>query len=216
MIISIEGNIGTGKTTFIEILKQACRDYSNVIFIKEPVDQWLSLTDSDGENILQKFYSDQLRWSYSFQMNAFITRSKLIQQNNPKDNIIIVERSVLTDRNVFANLLKDNGKISDMEWKLYDEWFYWLTNSLNIVPDIYLYLKADYTISYERMKKRSRKEEDLVPLDYIKSVSEKHDEWLLNENNCITVDVNDDFENDMVRQGQLIDQLKNIINSRIK
>jgi deoxyadenosine/deoxycytidine kinase len=197
MIISIEGNIGSGKSTFVHIFKEFCKDISNIVFLQEPVDKWLALKDTDGENILEKFYKDQKRWSYSFQMNAFITRSKEIMANDVNTNIIIMERSVLTDRNVFATLLYESGNISEMEWKLYNEWYHWLTKEFTIRPQLYIYLKADYNISYERMKKRSRVEEDIVPLEYIKKVSEKHDSWLLNNPDCLVINVDEDFEHNI-------------------
>ena len=182
MLISIEGNIGTGKTTLINILKQKFGKRNNVIFVDEPLQQWLDLKDSDGENILGKFYADQKRWSYSFQMHAFITRSKAILEQNTEDNVIIIERSVITDRNVFASLLNESGKISVMEWQLYIEWFDWLTQHFSkVTTDKFIYLKANPEISYQRMVNRTRDEETNVPIDYLKQVAEKHDNWLLDE-----------------------------------
>ena len=103
MLISIEGNIGTGKTTLMRYIKKLYNDNCKVVFIEEPVDLWLQLKSSDGENILEKFYKDKTRWSYSFQMHAFITRAQEIMKQD-QNKVIIIERSVLTDRNVFAKL----------------------------------------------------------------------------------------------------------------
>ena len=50
MLISIEGNIGTGKTTLINMLNKKFGKKNNVIFVDEPLQQWLNLKDSDGEN----------------------------------------------------------------------------------------------------------------------------------------------------------------------
>ena len=71
IIISIEGNIGVGKSTFIEILKSNWEDCE---IITEPVDMWKTIVNSDGKNILQTFYEDIPRWAYSFKNIAFITR----------------------------------------------------------------------------------------------------------------------------------------------
>jgi deoxyadenosine/deoxycytidine kinase len=97
-LISIEGNIGTGKTTFVEIFKKLLETlypHQKIVFLKEPIDEWFKITNNDGRNILDYFYKDQLRWSYSFQMNAFISRMKQIEQYANQDVIF-------TDRNVFA------------------------------------------------------------------------------------------------------------------
>ena len=216
MIVSVEGCIGTGKSTFIELIKQQYKD-KPIIFLQEPLDKWLQLKDSDNENILEKFYKDQKRWSYSFQMNAFITRSKQILENNPKDSIIVIERSVITDRRVFAELLKESGKISDMEWELYNQWYYWLTENFNVIPDMYVYLRANSDVSFERMKKRARKEEDIIPKEYIEAVSKKHDDWLFNEHKSlvITIDVNNDFEKDIEFRQNILKIFSDILDQRL-
>jgi deoxyadenosine/deoxycytidine kinase len=216
MIVSIEGNIGSGKSTFIHLLKKYCSQLNelDIIFIQEPVSEWLAMTDTDGKNILEKFYSDQSRWSYSFQMIAFITRAKKILEhysNKNTNKIIILERSVETDRKIFATLLKESGKISAMEWKLYDQWYEWLTNEFPIIPDKYIYLQAKYEVSFERMKKRCRKEEDIVPIEYIKSLCEKHDQWLLGEKDTLIVDVDKEFENDLNYQQILFEKVLKFI-----
>ncbi len=51
-IFSIEGNIGSGKTTIIENLQRAYANNPDVVFIREPVDIWMSIHDSAGETIL--------------------------------------------------------------------------------------------------------------------------------------------------------------------
>ncbi len=48
MLISIEGNIGSGKSTLVEYLKSL----NKYIFVDEPVNEWLSIKDKDGMNAL--------------------------------------------------------------------------------------------------------------------------------------------------------------------
>ena len=55
-IFSIEGNIGSGKSTLVKLLREK---YINVIFLDEPVERWNCVTDSSGITILEKYYSDQ-------------------------------------------------------------------------------------------------------------------------------------------------------------
>ena len=63
--IYVEGNIGTGKTTFLKYLEQHLpSDKYN--FIYEPVDEWMRTTDDSGKSILEHFYEDQSKWSYCF------------------------------------------------------------------------------------------------------------------------------------------------------
>ena len=58
-LVSIEGNIGSGKSTLLENLKTYYNDNTNVIFLKEPVDDWEKIKDKQGNTILKKFYLDQ-------------------------------------------------------------------------------------------------------------------------------------------------------------
>ena len=57
MLISIEGNIGSGKSTIIEYLKTLQND--KIIFVDEPVNEWLNIKDINGMNALDCFYKDK-------------------------------------------------------------------------------------------------------------------------------------------------------------
>ena len=57
--ISIEGNIGSGKSTLLANLREHYKNNDNVIFLKEPVDEWAKIKDINGTTILEKFYAEQ-------------------------------------------------------------------------------------------------------------------------------------------------------------
>jgi deoxyadenosine/deoxycytidine kinase len=75
IIISIDGNIGAGKTTFLNELKTTHPEWH---FIDEPVDSWMKFKNEHGESLLEVFYKDRKRWSYTFQNCAFLTRIRAI------------------------------------------------------------------------------------------------------------------------------------------
>ena len=60
-IISLEGNIGSGKSTFLKHLQTDFhnKNYNNIIFVDEPVDEWNQIKDDLGETILSKFYKNE-------------------------------------------------------------------------------------------------------------------------------------------------------------
>ena len=211
MKIFIEGNIGSGKSTLIEYLKN---ELKSINILPEPVEEWKQLIDNDNKNILHYFYNDIKLWSYTFQMNAFITRSKIIQENKDKD--FIMERSVFSDRNCFAVNCYENKLLTDIEWKLYVEWHDWLTNKFSLAPDAYIYLRTSPEIAYERIKKRNRKEETNIPLNYIKEIHQKHDDWLYKiQDNILVLDGN--IKNTPDRLSKFKDIIKNFIKKiRIK
>lgn len=95
-IISIEGNIGSGKSTLLGNLKKTLANTPGVVFLKEPVDDWETIRDKDGNTMLQKFYADQEKYSFSFQMMAYVSRLALLRdtiRQNP-NAVIISERSL--------------------------------------------------------------------------------------------------------------------------
>lgn len=176
-VVSIEGNIGTGKSTLLNLLQDK---FKNIVFVKEPVDEWIKLKNDNNENILELFYRDKKRWSLTFQMNAFISRIKLLEniiKNNP-NKLIFTERTIHTDRNCFASELNDQNNIDVLEWKIYDEYYKWLIDKIDINPCAIIYLQVDPIISYERIKKRLRTEESSIELEYLKKIHDKHENWI--------------------------------------
>ena len=200
----IEGNVGTGKSTFLQKLKDLGLD---VIF--EPVDIWTSIRNDNGKTLLEEFYNDQKRYAYTFQSIAFRTRVQNIE--NSKVNTVI-ERSIFTDRNVFAKTCYENGMMNEIEWNDYTSWFDWLATSFNINPKGYIYLRASPDISYDRIQKRSRSGEETIPFDYLNELHKKHESWLLDEPNVLILDVNEGFENNSGKLNDMIEKVLKFIN----
>jgi len=206
-MLFVEGNIGTGKSTFLNKLSQEFK------VILEPVDEWTKTRNANGKNLLEEFYSDPARNAYLFQSIAFRSRMK----NIVNQDTAIIERSIYTDRNVFAKACREDGLISDIEWNDYCGWFDWLTNEFKVKPTGFIYLRCDPKVSYERVQKRSRSGEESISLDYLKKLHQKHDQWLLNEEKTpvLVVDVNEDFENDPEKLQSMIDRVKEIFGHQL-
>ncbi len=57
-----------------------------------------------------------------------------------------------------------------------------------------------------------------VPIDYLKQVAEKHDNWLLNDDsneNVITIDVNHDFSDSERFKTTVIDRVSQLIKDNV-
>tara|TARA_B110001450_G_scaffold205620_1_gene195575 strand:+ start:225 stop:881 length:657 start_codon:yes stop_codon:yes gene_type:complete len=209
--IYIEGNIGTGKTTFLTWLEHL---YPHDSVVYEPVDQWLETTDSDNTNILDKFYSDQKRWSFTFQMNSFISRIKVIS-DAPKTKIKFIERSVFTDKICFAQNCYKNGKMTQLEYGIYDNWHRWLCEKFDIKPRYFIYLRTTPEISDERIKTRSRDEESGIPLDYLRQLHQLHEDWMEDNSKkgikVLVLDVSINFYRDEKEKKKIIGLLYDFI-----
>ena len=174
-IWSVEGNIGSGKSTLIKMLKEI-NNNKNIIFIPEPVDEWSKIKDKNGKTILERFYENQDKWSFSFQMMAYISRLSLLKKALKKNyDIIITERSVYTDKEVFAKMLYDDKKIEDVEYSIYLKWFHEFLEELP--PISLIYVKTDPQVAFDRVKIRSRKGEH-IPLEYLENCHNYHENWL--------------------------------------
>lgn len=168
LILSIEGNIGSGKSTIIDYLKENYKN-KNIIFLPEPVNEWENIKDKNNNTILQKFYDNQKKYSFAFQMMAYISRLNLLREtikNNP-DKIILSERSLFTDKYVFAKMLYDSENMEDVEFQIYNNWF---NSFLDLAPiSKMIYLKTDPKISFNRISVRNRQGEDKIPYEYIEN-----------------------------------------------
>ena len=106
IVLVIDGEIGAGKTTLIKILtKELTNRYNlNVCPIYEPVRKWRAM------GVLEMFYQNIQEKCYEFQTFTFITRVKSTidaVKRNPNADLYILERSILTDRYVFVEMLKE-------------------------------------------------------------------------------------------------------------
>ena len=180
-IISIEGNIGSGKTTLLTRLKEQYKDNKKVVFIREPVDDWEQIKDNQGHTMIQKFYQDQEKYSFSFQMMAYISRLALMkevikQYEGETGMTFITERCLQTDKYVFAKMLYESGKIEEVNYQIYCKWFDVFAEECKINKIIYI--KVDPLICNLRIKGRNRLGESSIPLEYLSSCHEYHENMM--------------------------------------
>jgi deoxyadenosine/deoxycytidine kinase len=209
-IWSVEGNIGSGKSTLIKMLKEI-NNNKNIIFIPEPVDEWSKIKDKNGKTILERFYENQDKWSFSFQMMAYISRlsqlKKFIREN--PNSILITERCTYTDRYVFAQMLHDDGKINSIDMQIYLMWFDEFMKEIPIKG--FIYVKTSSKKCLERVKKRGRIGEN-IPLEYLKKCDFYHQNWLINAKNILCLDGDEEYDS----KGVLIQKWKAKILNHIK
>jgi deoxyadenosine/deoxycytidine kinase len=212
----VEGNIGAGKSTFVSLVK----NYLDVHLVHEPHHEWQAV--GGKHNILQAFYEDTPRWAYTFQSYAFVTRVRNQQEHARvyPHMIHVLERSVWSDRYCFAQNCHEMGLMSDLEWRLYQEWFTWLMNNYVALPQGFIYLQTDPEICYQRITKRDRVEEASVELAYLRALHQKHERWLMEKDGIedalknipvLVLNVNRDFESDMQVQRECMQRVAEFI-----
>jgi deoxyguanosine kinase len=208
MIITVEGNIGSGKSTILKHLESLNND--NIVFVPEPVAEWLNIKVG-GKNVLEMFYENQKENSFWFQVLAYITRLRnfmSIVDANP-NKIIVCERSIYTDKYVFARMLYEAGNINEIEWKTYCYWFDTFKEKTKV--DVILYVNTDPEECFNRINKRSRPEEvDKISKDYLVVCHNKHLQWFHeseDKSNIIYINGHESVDNVMNNVNEIINNL---------
>jgi len=182
-MILLEGNIGAGKST----VGQTLRESGLFAFIEEPVGTW---QEGFASNLLGLFYADPKRWAFTFQLAAFTTRAKtwaeVLARTTHRD--VILERSIYCDRFIFARNCYESGLMEKTEWQLYCSLWDWVRLNWPVDPDVIVYLRTPAEVCLERIKERGRREENALPLQYLKDLERLHDEWLLSNPQVIVLD----------------------------
>ncbi|XP_076843248.1 deoxyguanosine kinase, mitochondrial isoform X1 [Brachyhypopomus gauderio] len=228
--VSIEGNIAVGKSTFAKFLNKAGQNWE---VIPEPVTKWQNVEEATSQpvpspqqtasNLLEMMYQDPKRWSYTFQTFSCMSRLRTQLQPPPSrllqttDAVQVYERSVYSDRYIFAQNMFELGCVNSTEWAVYQDWHSFLVEQFG--PKVQLegiiYLRASPQTCMERLKQRGRVEEQGINLQYLESLHMQHDNWLLNKSTkvhfqhlknlpVLVLDAGLQFEKDLHLQARLI------------
>jgi deoxyadenosine/deoxycytidine kinase len=184
IIVSIDGNIGSGKSKTLEEYKKYIESRGGdastkkIVFIQEPVNDWMTIKDAAGTNILENLYKDTKKYAFRFQMMAYISRLALLRRavRDSGADVIITERSVNTDRNVFAKMLYDVGDIEHDEYVIYNNWFNEFTTDVPV--DGVVYVRASPDTCIDRIAIRARPGET-IQRDYIERCHQYHEDWIV-------------------------------------
>ena len=193
IIISIEGNIGSGKTTFINELMnlEKMKTINTICFLKEPVNLWESIKNNNNETIIECFYKEQEKYAFPFQVMAYVSRIALIKQAIANGfKYIFTERCIYTDKNVFLKMLHESNKVEKMNNDIYNMLFETFTQEYNIY---HIYIQTSPEVALQRVMKRNRAGENNISLEYLTMCDNYHNNWLVNnKKNIMTFNGNDD------------------------
>lgn len=150
--VMVEGNVGVGKSTFVNIL--AGQD-GRIAPVPEPVEVWQNFS---GTNLLDLMYKDGKRWSGPFQLVSTYSRYNLLDlkcsifshiffrlkvaTESAKDPrpVRIMERSIFSERYCFLEMIYKHGLglLSKPEYSLMDQWFRFASHQFQhlVRPDI--------------------------------------------------------------------------------
>ena len=212
-IYSLDGNIGASKTTCLKAIEDylLANNKHNIHIVYEPVDEWIKLkAPNDDKSIFEKFYANQERYSFTFQLYALQSRVSYLYQivkDNP-DKIIITERCYLTDSKIFAKMMREEKLMSEMEYMIYTLWYDFIVDLIKPQIKGLIYLRTDPEICMERIMRRNRTGEEGIKLSYLEKLHKLHEEWLLDPLGPIAVHIING--NNRIEQAE-IDKLLSVI-----
>lgn len=161
MRVCVEGNIGCGKSTALALLAHGRPD---VRVFPEPVEEWKSM--------LGKFYDDPATWALPFSLKVLL--SFHAPGKVPTDDKVLVERSPMSCRHVFSQLMFNEGKMSQDQWDIFKEY----CDILSWTPDAIVYVHVPADVCHRRMLDRGRPEERDVGLAYLKRLEFQYETML--------------------------------------
>lgn len=163
MVIIVDGVVGAGKSTLAEKL-------SNKLNI--PVH--FELQSQVTMDLLEEFYKDKKRWSFTLQVHFLNERFKMIKEISKKGTGIL-DRSIFGDK-IFASMLYEDGYMTKEEYYTYSGI---LDNMLehSKSPSLLVYIDCNLETAIERIGIRGREMEQKVDEVYWKRLNEKYTKW---------------------------------------
>ena len=169
LMLTIEGNIGAGKTSVIKKLKNRFVQDNTVCVIEEPVDMWIET------KVLQQMYNKEIS-ALEFQLFALSSRFARIVEAliNPSITLIIIERSIEADFKIFAKI----NLTSSQELNIYEASYLSMNKIITQqFSQIHIFMQCKISTILERIHKRGRQEEKNITKSYLEQLKEAQDEW---------------------------------------
>jgi deoxyguanosine kinase len=160
--ITIEGNIGAGKTTLAHLLSK----HFNARLILEEF----------AENpFLAKFYENKQQ--YAFPLELFFMAERYKQLKDLLRTKDLFQNITISDYLFTKCLLFAKVNLPDPEFLLYQKLFD-IINPQLVQPDLLIYLHAPITKLKENIKKRNRSYEQSIDSDYLFSLQEIYTSYI--------------------------------------
>ena len=193
--IAVEGAIGAGKTSLVNLLEQ---QYIARVILEE----------NDSNPFIAKFYEDQE--TYSFQTQIFFLLSRYNQymelaQRDLFNSVVVIDYLFQRDK-IFAQL-----NLEDHEYRLYEQ-IYHLISSKAPKPDLVIFLQASTKVLLERVSKRGREYESFMDPDYLDSVNKAFNNFFFYYSDTPLLVINTN-EIDFVEKKCDLEELINKVNS---
>lgn len=202
LTISVEGNISSGKTSFLEasvasgIIEEMCPldPAPRIKIIFEPVEQWQNV---NGVNVLKQALEDPDKM-LQLQLVTLLTRrehdglelchgaacrcGRHADPGTPPTDLHVVERAGIAgcDHCIFGARALEKELINGANAYIYTKMvkLYLESYCADERPHTIVYLRTPPEVCHQRIAQRSRPGEALLALDDLRDLHERHERWL--------------------------------------
>lgn len=67
----------------------------------------------------------------------------------------------------------------EVDYVILSEWFNWIVRNVDVSVDLIVYLRTTPETCFQRLKRRCREEEKVIPLEYLTAIHHLYEEWLV-------------------------------------
>ena len=200
--VVISGNIGVGKTT---LSKKISKKFN-----------WkLQLEEVKNNPYLDDFYKSMSDWSFHLQIFFLNSRFNQIQKISESDNVVIQDRSIYEDYEVFTKTLHDSGVLKDREFNNYKRLYNTILKYIS-QPDLHIYLRNNNIDNIiKNIKKRKRDFEKTIDKNYLINLNEYYENWIRRhpKKKILIIDLS---ENDFVEDRDYLNIIYDMVDEKIK
>jgi deoxyguanosine kinase len=193
--IAVEGAIGAGKTSLVNLLEHQCGAH-------------IILEENDSNPFIAKFYEDQETYAFQTQIFFLLSRYNQYMELSQRDlfnSVVVIDYLFQRDK-IFAQL-----NLADHEYRLYDQIFN-LIGAKAPKPDLVIFLQTSTEVLLERVSKRGRRYEAFMDPDYLDSVNKAFNSFFFYYSDTPLLVINTN-EIDFVEKKCDLEELINKVNS---
>ena len=195
--IAVEGPIGAGKTSLVDLLAKRFRGTKVLEDVSNP--------------FLEEFYKDKRGAAFRCQLFFLLSRfdqQKQLAQRDLFTELVLSDYTFPKDK-IFAYLTLDDSELMIYN-RLYDLLYEQVPK-----PDLVIYLQANLDTLLKRIKKRGRAYEKAISPSYLQELSEAYSHYFYRYDETPLLVVNSteiDFVNTPEHFEQLVEQVRNAQN----
>ena len=164
--VTIEGNIGAGKTTLAQLLAKK-------------LNARLILEEFADNPFLAKFYENPSQ--YAFPVELFFMAERYKQQKELVNQQDLFQTITISDYLFTKCLLFAKVNLPDDEFRLYQRLLEIIHQQLT-QPDLLIYLHSPVNKLQENIRKRNRPYEQKIPNDYLYNIQETYTHYIRQHN----------------------------------